>query len=185
MSSQVVMQTEEKMKKTIEHLKSEFQTLKAGRATPTILDGIKVQYYGTNVPVNQVASISIPESRLIVITPWEKGVLPELEKAILKADIGITPQNDGRVIRLPVPQLTEERRKDIIKTAKRTTEEHKVILRNERRDAVEILKKNFNEKRSTEDEKFKSQDELQKLTNIYVKKMDEILLHKEKEIMEV
>ncbi|MBN1383557.1 MAG: ribosome recycling factor [Elusimicrobia bacterium] len=185
MSKQVVMQIEEKMRKTIEHLKSELQTLKAGRATPAVLDGIKVKYYGTDVPVNQVASISIPESRLIVITPWEKSVLPDLEKAILKADIGITPQNDGRVIRLPIPQLTEERRKDIIKTAKKITEEHKVILRNERRDAIEVLKKDFNEKKITEDERFKSQDELQKLTDSNVKKIDEILLHKEKEIMEV
>lgn len=185
MSKQTVMLADEKMKKTIEHLKSEFQTLKAGRATSAILDNVKVKYYGADVPVNQVASISIPETRLIVITPWEKGILPELEKALLKADIGITPQNDGRVIRLPVPQLTEERRKDIIKAAKKIAEEHKIILRNERRDVAEILKKDFGEKKISEDEKFKSHDELQKLTDTYVKKVDEVLLHKEKEIMEV
>ncbi|MDD5686820.1 MAG: ribosome recycling factor [Elusimicrobia bacterium] len=185
MSNQILLQAEEKMKKTAEHLKSEFLSLKTGRATPAILDTVKVKYYDTDVPVNQVAGITIPEPRLIVITPWEKSLLPELEKAILKADIGITPQNDGKVIRLPVPQLTEERRKDIIKTAKKNTEEHKIILRNERRDALELIKKSFEEKKITEDIKFKLQDELQKLTESYIKIIDEILVRKEKEIMEV
>ncbi|MEW6557039.1 MAG: ribosome recycling factor [Elusimicrobiota bacterium] len=183
MSKQILIQTEDKMKRTVEHLKTELLILKTGRATPTVLDTVKVKYYDTDLPVNQVASISIPEPRLIMLTPWDKNVLPELEKAILKADIGITPQNDGKVIRLPIPQLTEERRKEIIKTAKKIAEDHKIELRNERRDAVELVKKSFTEKQITEDEKFKYQDELQKTTENYIKKTDELLNQKEKEIM--
>ncbi|HAM39708.1 MAG: ribosome recycling factor [Elusimicrobia bacterium RIFOXYC2_FULL_34_12] len=185
MVGQILLQTEDKMKKTMEHLRLELMMLKTGRATPTILDIVKVRYYDSDLPVNQVASISIPEPRLIVITPWEKGVLPEIEKAILKADIGITPQNDGKVIRLPIPALTEERRKDIIKTAKKITEDHKVEMRNERRDSQELIKKSFNDKKMTEDEKYKLQEELQKMTESYIKKLDEMLLIKEKEIMTV
>ena len=185
MSKQIFAQAEEKMKKTLEHLKSDFLTLKTGRATPAILDTVKVRYYDSDLPVNQVAGISIPEPRLMVLTPWDKGVLQELEKAILKADIGITPQNDGKVIRLPIPQLTEERRKEIIKTAKKMAEDYKIELRNERRISLELVKKSFNEKKITEDEKFKSQDEMQKLTENYIKKIDETLLQKEKEIMTV
>ncbi|OGS45883.1 MAG: ribosome recycling factor [Elusimicrobia bacterium RIFOXYD2_FULL_34_15] len=185
MSNQIVLQAEERMKKTMEHLKSEFMTLKTGRATPAILDTVKVRYYDSDLPVNQLASISIPEPRLIVVTPWEKGALSEIEKAILKADIGITPQNDGKVIRLPVPSLTEERRKDIIKTAKKLTEDHKVEVRNERRDVLELIKKSFSDKKITEDDKFKLQDDLQKTTESYIKKLDEILLQKEKDIMTV
>ena len=185
MPKQIIVQAEEKMKKTLEHLKAEFMTLKTGRATPTILDTVKVRYYDSDLPVNQVAGISIPEARLIVLTPWDKGVLQELEKAILKADIGITPQNDGKVIRLPIPQLTEERRKDIIKTAKKIAEDHKVELRNERRDTLELVKKSFEENKITEDEKFKSHDEMQKLTESYIKNIDEVLLQKEKEVLTV
>jgi len=185
MENQILSQAEEKMKKVVEHLKSEFTTIRTGRASPAILGAVKVHYYGSELPVNQVGSISIPEPRLIVITPWDKTVLPELEKAILKADIGIMPQNDGNVIRLPIPQLTEERRKDIIKNLSKISENHKILLRNERREMIETVKKRFDEKKITEDEKFKFQDELQKLTENYIKKVDEILSHKEKEVMEI
>jgi ribosome recycling factor len=185
MANQILSQAEDKMKKTLEHLKNEFATLRTGRASVAVLSTVKVLYYGSDLPVNQVASVTIPEPRLIVITPWDKSILSELEKALLKADIGITPQNDGSVIRLPIPQLTEERRKDIIKTAAKMAESHKILLRNERRDMIEQVKKAFDEKKVTEDEKFTLQDELQKLTETYIKKTDELLVHKEKEIMEV
>jgi len=185
MENQVLSQAEEKMKKVVEHIKSEFSTIRTGRASPAILGAVKVQYYGSDLPVNQVGSISIPEPRLIVITPWDKSVLPELEKAILKADIGIMPQNDGSVIRLPIPQLTEDRRKDIIKNLSKISENHKILLRNERREMIETVKKKFEGKNITEDEKFKLQDELQKLTENYIKKVDEILSHKEQEVMEI
>jgi len=185
MENQILAQAEEKMKRVVDHLKSEFNTIRTGRASPAILGAVKVQYYGSDLPVNQVGSISIPEPRLIVITPWDKSVLPEVEKAILKADIGITPQNDGSVIRLPIPQLTEERRKDIIKNLSKLSENHKILLRNDRRDMIEQVKKKFDEKKITEDDKFKLQDELQKLTESYIKKIDEVQLHKEKEVMEI
>ncbi len=185
MENQILAQAEEKMKKTLEHLRAEFNTIRTGRASPAILGAVKVQYYGSDMPVNQVGSISIPEPRLIVITPWDKSVLAEVEKAILKADIGITPQNDGSVIRLPIPQLTEERRKDIIKNLSKLSENHKILLRNERREMIEQAKKKFDEKTITEDEKFKLQDELQKLTESYIKKIDEVQSHKEKEVMEI
>lgn len=185
MENQVIAQAEEKMRKTVEHLKSDFSTIRSGRASPAVLAAVKVHYYGSDLPINQVGSISIPEARLIVITPWDKTVLPEIEKAILKADIGINPQNDGSVIRLPIPQLTEERRKDIIKNLAKISENHKILLRNERREMIEIVKKSFDDKKITEDARFKLQDELQKLTESYIKKIDEALAHKEKEVMEI
>ncbi|OQA91607.1 MAG: Ribosome-recycling factor [Elusimicrobia bacterium ADurb.Bin231] len=185
MSNQIVLQSEEKMKKIIEHLKTDFATVRTGRATPAVLNAVKVPYYGSEVPVNQVGNISVPEPRLIVITPWDKSILRELEKAILKADIGITPQNDGNVIRLPIPSLTEDRRKDIIKSIARVTETHRVFIRNERRDALETVKKMFDDKKVNEDEKFKIQGELQKLTDEYIRRVDDLYTHKEKEIMEI
>ncbi|MFH1540823.1 MAG: ribosome recycling factor [Elusimicrobiota bacterium] len=185
MSRQILVEMEEKMKKTTEHIKSEFLSIKTGRATPAILDTIKVRCYNSDLPVNQVASISIPDPRLIVITPWDKDVLQEIEKAILKANIGIMPQNDGKAIRLPIPQLTEEHRKDIIKITKKIAEDHKVELRNERRIALEFVKKSFDEKQIAEDEKFKLHDKIQKFMEDYVKKIDEILMQKEKEVLTI
>ncbi|MBF8251301.1 MAG: frr [Deltaproteobacteria bacterium] len=174
-----------KMDGAIASLKREFGTLRAGRASLAVLDTITVDYYGVPTPLSQVASLAVPESRLIVIQPWESKILPDIEKAIMKSDLGLMPTNDGKLIRLAFPPLTEERRKELVKVAKRVAEEAKVAIRNIRRDGNDFIKDLEKEKEISEDDLKKGQEEVQKITDSYIAKVDDILTHKEKEIMEV
>ena len=185
MDTQIKKRITEKMTGAIEALKKEFSAIRTGRASLSLLDGIQIDYYGTLTPLNQVATLGVPESRLITIQPWDPKMIVEIEKAILKSDLGLTPVNDGKVIRLGIPQLTEERRKQLVKVAKKTAEEARVAIRNIRRDGNEDIKKMEKEKHLSEDDTRKTQEEIQKLTDNYIKKIDEILSHKEAEIMEV
>ena len=173
------------MEKAIEDLKHEFTIIRTGRASINLLEGVRVAYYGTQVPINQVANIVIPEIRLIEIKPWDKSVLPEIEKAILKSDLGLSPINDGKIIRLKIPPLTEERRRELVKRIGKIGEEHRVELRNIRRQAKDELKELETKKAISEDEKFKAVEKINQITNEYIEKIDEALGHKEKEIMEV
>ena len=175
---------EEKMKKTLEFLGEEYAAVRAGRANPHVLDKIKVDYYGTPTPIQQVGNVSVPEARIIQIAPWDKSMLKAIEKAILTSDIGINPQNDGSIIRLQFPELTEERRKDLVKDIKKKAEESKVALRNERRDGNEEFKK-LGKGEISEDEAADLADSLQKLTDDYIAKIDKALEEKTKELMTV
>ncbi|MBA3071316.1 MAG: ribosome recycling factor [Nitrospirae bacterium] len=175
----------EKMDHSIEALKKEFSSVRTGRASLALLDGIKVDYYGTPTPLQQLASLSVPESRQIAIQPWDQKIISDIEKAIMKSDLGLTPTNDGKVIRINIPSLTEERRKQLVKVVRKNSEDAKVAVRNIRRDVNDEIKKLEKEKHLSEDDTKKSLDEIQKFTDSYVKKIDEILMHKEKEIMEV
>jgi len=174
-----------RMQKSIENLDKEFAKLRTGRASTALVDSIRVEYYGTPTPLNQVASVSIPDSRTISISPWDRNAFTSIEKAIMKSDLGLTPINDGRAIRINIPPLTEERRKDLVKMAKKYTEEAKVAIRNVRRDINEALKKLQTAKELNEDDLHKAQDEVQKITDGFVKKADTVLVEKEKEIMEI
>jgi ribosome recycling factor len=185
MDQQIRKKTSEKMNGALEALKKEFASVRTGRASLGLLDGITVDYYGTLTPLQQLASLSIPESRQIAIQPWEQRIIPEIEKAIMKSDLGLTPMNDGKMIRINIPILTEERRKQLVKVVKKRAEDAKVAVRNVRRDANEELKKLEKEKHLSEDEVKKEQEEIQKVTDSFIKKVDEVLAHKEKEIMEV
>lgn len=185
MSAQVKKQLEEKMSRTIEALKNEFTTIRAGRANAQMLDRVRVDYYGTPTPVNQVGAISVPEPRTLMINPWDKTAMAEIEKAIRNSDLGLNPTNDGQVIRISVPALTEERRKELAKKSSKVAEEFKVRLRNERRDANDKLKKMEKEGEITEDELKKAQDEVQKTTDKFIKEVDSLLKAKEQDIMAV
>ena len=176
---------QQQMDKTIEALKYEFSTIRAGRANAQMLDKIRVDYYGTPTPINQVGSISVPEPRTLMISAWDKSAMKEIEKAIRNSDLGLNPTNDGEVIRINVPALTEERRKELCKQAKKASEEFKVRIRNERRDANDKLKKLEKEGEITEDELKKAQDNVQKMTDKYVKEIEVLLETKEKDIMAV
>ncbi|HBU05499.1 MAG TPA: ribosome recycling factor [Nitrospiraceae bacterium] len=175
----------EKMDHSIEALKKEFASVRTGRASLALIDGIKVDSYGTPTPLQQVASLSVPESRQIAIQPWDQKIISDIEKAIMKSDLGLTPTNDGKVIRINIPSLTEERRKQLVKVVRKNSEDAKVAVRNIRRDVNGEIKELEKEKHLSEDDTKKSLDEIQKFTDSYVKKIDEILTHKEKEIMEV
>ncbi len=174
-----------RMDQAVETVRTELAKLRTGKASPAILDGITVSYYGANTPLRQVGNISAPEPRLLVVQPWDRSLLGEIEKAILKSDLGLNPANDGIVIRVPIPTLTEERRQSLVKVAKKITEDGRVAVRNIRRDANEKLKKLEKDHKISEDDLHRNQDEMQKLTDEYVKKLDEILALKEKEIMEI
>lgn len=178
-------QIEDKMKKPIEGLKKEFKTIRAGRANPAILERIMVEYYGVPTPINQLAGISIPEARVIIIQPWDASAIKEIEKGIAKADLGITPNSDGKVIRLVFPQLTEERRKELTKTIKKMGEEAKVIVRNARREALDIFKAQQKAGEMTEDDLKDDEKKVQGLTDKYILEIDEIVELKEQEILEV
>jgi len=178
-------ETSDRMSKTVDNFKKELSRIRTGRASPTLLEGITVEYYGSPMPVNQVATITIPEARLILVQPWEKNMLGPIEKAIQASDLGLNPQNDGNLIRLPIPALTEERRKELYKNCKKISEDSKIAIRNIRRDENEKLKKAEKDKEITQDEQKKSLDEIQKLTDTFIKAIDEQLEIKEKEIMEV
>lgn len=185
MLDKIIHETEEKMKKAVEFTRQELAKLRSGKATVAILDDIRIDYYGQKLPVGQTASVSTPDAHLITVQPWDKSVLPEIEKAILAANIGLTPSNDGTVIRLPVPPLTEERRKELVKVAKKFAEDGRISIRNIRRDANEHLKKSEKDEHLAEDERKHGESEVQRLTDKYIKQLDEILAGKEKEIMEV
>jgi len=176
-------ETGQRMQKTIDTLKKDLSRIRTGRATPALLDGLTVDYYGSPMPINQVANISIPDARLIVVQPWEKSMLGPIEKAIQASDLGLNPQGDGNLLRLPIPPLSEERRQELFKNCKKTGEESKVAIRNVRRDANEKLKKAEKDKQATQDEVKKGNDEIQKLTDKYIKLVDDTLIAKEKEIM--
>ena len=185
MISDIMNEAEDRMKKTVEVLRKELASVRAGRANPAMLEKITVDYYGTPTPVNQLANISIPESRMLIIQPWDKTSMPAIEKAILKSDLGLTPSNDGVVIRLTIPQLTAERRTEIVKTVKKKAEENRVAVRNIRRELIDDIKKVEKEKIVSEDESKKGQEKAQKLTDKYIKDIDDVLNKKELEIMEV
>ena len=176
---------EERMKKTVSVFEENLSEIRAGRANPAILNKISVEYYGVTTPINQVAGISVPEARMIVIQPWDASILKEIEKAILASDIGLNPNNDGKVIRLNFPELTEERRKDLVKEIRKIAEEAKVAVRSIRRDGMEDVKAKQKNSEITEDEKASKEDEIQKLTDKYVVEIDKILANKEKEILNV
>ena len=176
---------EEKIEKTIAVLKDELLTIRAGRANPNMLDRVMVDYYGTMTPLKQMAGVSSPEPRTILIQPWDKSAMGSIEKAILSSDLGFNPTNDGNSIRINIPQLTEERRKDLIKLVAKTGEQAKVAIRNERREANEAIKKMEKTSELTEDDSKKAQDEVQKLTDSHIKMIDDMLAKKEKDIMEV
>lgn len=175
---------DDKMKKTVEHLESDYQTIRAGRANPHVLDKIVVDYYGTPTPLQGVGNISVPEPRVIQISPWEKKLIKDIEKAIMCSDVGITPSDDGSVIRLVFPELTEERRKDLVKDVRKKGEDAKVAVRNIRRDGNDAFKK-LSKTEISEDEIKNLQDELQKLTDKYIKDIDSVIEDKAKEIMTV
>jgi len=175
----------ERMQTAIEALKKKFGAVRTGRASLSLLDGLAVDYYGTITPIQQVASLSIPDSRQILIQPWEQKIIPEIEKAIMKSDLGLTPMNDGKLIRINIPVLTEERRKQLVKVVKKEAEDAKVAVRNIRREINEELKKLEKEEHISEDQIKKEHDEVQKITDSFVRKIEELLEHKEKEIMEV
>jgi len=183
--SETQIAAEERMKKTLASLKDGFSALRTGRASAALFDKIRVDAYGDKSPLNQVANISVPEARLIVIQPWDKGLIGEIEKAIRTSELSLNPSNDGKVIRISIPPLTEERRKDLVKLAKNQAEQSRVAVRNIRRDGNDELKKLLKDSKITEDEESKSTEELQKLTDNYISKINQVLEEKEKEIMEV
>jgi len=184
MIEDVYQETRERMGKTISALKNELKRIRTGRASLSLLDGIRVDYYGTLTPLNQMASLSIPESRLITIQPWDVSVIKEIEKAILKSDLGLTPSSDGKLIRIAIPPLTEERRKELVKVVNKVCEEHKVALRNIRRDSNDLLKGLKKDGDISEDDAFKAQDQVQKITDEHIKQVEDIYSDKEKEILE-
>ncbi|NIQ91525.1 MAG: ribosome recycling factor [Deltaproteobacteria bacterium] len=185
MIDEIFEDLKDRMGKSIESLKREYSRLRTGRASISLLDGIKVSYYDTLTPLNQMASLAVPEPRLIVIQPWDKTAIEDIEKAILKSELGLTPINDGKVIRISIPPLTEERRKELVKVARKMSEENKVAIRNIRRDANEMLKDLKKEKEITEDDLYRSQEEVQKTTDQFISQVDELCAAKEKEILEI
>lgn len=185
MIKEVINTADEKMSKTIAVLKKELASMKAGRATPAMLDKIEAEYYGTSTPINQLGNISVPEPRILLIQPWDKGALKGIEKAIQKSDLGINPSNDGAVIRLVIPELTEETRKNLVKSVKKQGEETKVAIRSIRRDCNDKVKAIKKSEDLPEDEIKKTEDEVQKKTDNYIKEVDKMVELKEKEIMTI
>jgi ribosome recycling factor len=184
MIESIYQETKDNMGKSIDALKNEFNRVRTGRASLTILDGIRVDYYGTLTPLNQMATLSVPESRLITIQPWDISVIKEVEKAILKSDLGLTPSNDGKIIRISIPPLTEERRKELVKVINKISEDHKIAVRNIRRDSNELLKGLKKDGDISEDDAFKAQEQVQKITDEHIKLIDDVNKDKEKEILE-
>jgi ribosome recycling factor len=184
MIESTLQETKDRMAKTITDLENELKRVRTGRASLSLLDGIRVDYYGTKTQLNQMASLSVPESRLIVIQPWDVSAIKEIEKAILKSDLGLTPSSDGKLIRISIPPLTEERRKELVKVVGKMCEEHKVATRNIRRDSNELLKGFKKDGDISEDDAFKAQDGVQKITDEYINRIDEVYKNKEKEILE-
>jgi len=182
---EIIKSVKMRMDKNLEALNHELSRLRTSRATPALVDTIKVEYYGSTVPLRQIASITTPEPRMILIQPWDTNAAADIEKAILKSELGITPNSDGKVIRIILPSLTEERRQDLVKLVKKISEEFKIAVRNVRRDANEEIKILEKDSKITEDEKYKMQEDVQKVTDEHIKKIDEIIAAKEKEVLEV
>lgn len=185
MIDEIMNDMKKDMATSVESMKQSMMKVRTGRASISILDGIIVDYYGTHTPLNQLATLAVPEPRLISIQPWDKGALSGIEKAILRSELGLTPNNDGKIIRVPIPPLNEERRRDLVKMVKKTAEDFRVEIRNHRRDANSLLKELEKEKEINKDELKSSQDKVQDLTDSHIKQIDEILAVKEKEIMEI
>jgi len=181
----ILKDLEARMKKSVEALREELIKIRTGKATTTLLDGIKIDYYGTPTPLNQVGNVSVHDVHMLTVQPWEKNLIPAIEKAILAANIGLNPLNDGAIIKIPIPSLNEERRKELVRLAKKFSEEGKVAVRNIRRDAIEQLKKSEKEEHFSEDDRKRGEQETQKLTDKYIKEIESLLLQREKEIMEV
>lgn len=183
MKEEILSELRQNMNKGIDALTKDFKRIRTGRATTALLDGIKVDCYETQIPLDQVASLSVPESRLITIKPWDQSIIGEIEKSILKSELGLTPMNDGKIIRISIPPLTEERRKELAKVARKMGEENKISIRNHRRDANELFKELKNEKEISEDEMYKCQEKVQEITDEFIKKIDGITAEKEEEII--
>jgi len=182
---EIITAIEGRMQKTLEKMRGEFATIRTGRASAALLENVRVDYYGTLTAINQLANVAAPEPRTLEIRPWDKGAMQAIEKAIQKSDLGLNPSNDGTVIRLQIPALTEDRRKDLIRAVRKMSEEYRVAIRNERRDGVEKLKKAEKAKEIAEDDREKAEHDIQKMTDLYVKKVDDLLASKERDIMEV
>ncbi|RLC28050.1 MAG: ribosome recycling factor [Deltaproteobacteria bacterium] len=184
MKEEILSEMREKMTKSCEALGREFRRIRTGRASAALLEGIQVDCYDTRMPLEQVATVSVPESRLITVQPWDQSIIGNIEKGILKSELGLTPMNDGKIIRIAIPPLTEERRRELAKVARKMAEEAKIAIRNHRRDANDMFKTLKNEKEISEDDFHRNQDEVQKITDEFIKKIDEITAQKEKEIVE-
>ena len=180
----IYQDTKGRMNKSVEHVQHELARIRTGRATPALLDAVKVEYYGSMMPLNQVSTVAAPEPRLLVIQPWEKRLIGEIEKAIVQADLGLNPANDGNVVRVPIPELSEERRQDLLKLVKKYCEDGRIAIRNVRRDANEAVKKLEKDHEISEDNSHDAHDKIQKFTNDYIKEIDDVLAHKEKEILD-
>jgi len=185
MINKVLRETEDKMKKSVEVVRQEFAKIRTGKATTALLDGIKAEYYGSVLPLNQIANISVSDVHTLIVQPWDKSALQSIEKAILTSELGLNPINDGNILRIPIPPLTEERRRDIVKLCKKFAEDGRIAVRNVRRDAIEQLRKLEKVEHFSEDDRKRAENEVQKLTDKYIKLIDELLEHKEKEVMEV
>lgn len=185
MKSKYYLDAENRMKKSLQSMQDELAKIRTGKATTSLLDMIKVNYYGSQVPLKQVANISVPEPRLLSVQPWEKNLIGEIERAILKSDLGLNPTNDGKIIRIPFPTLTEERRKELVKLVKKMAEEGRIAIRNIRRDVNEHIKKAQKNHELTEDQEHDELEQIQKLTDEFIEKIDKVLAEKEEEIMEV
>jgi len=185
MKSKYYLDAETRMQKSLESIREEMAKIRTGKATTSLLDMIKVNYYGSQVPLKQVANITVPEPRLLSVQPWEKNLIGEIERAIMKSDLGLNPTNNGKIIRIPFPTLTEERRKELVKLVRKMAEEGRIAIRNIRRDVNEHIKKAQKNHELTEDQEHNELEKIQKLTDEFIKKMDQILAEKEKEIMEV
>ena len=184
MKEEILSELRQKMNKAVDALKKDFRKIRTGRASTALLDGIKVECYGTAMPLDQVATISAPESRLLTIQPWDQTIMGSVEKSILKSELGLTPMNDGKIIRISIPPLTEERRKELAKLARKMAEDNKISVRNLRREANDMFKELKAEKEISEDELYRSQDDVQKITDEFIKKVDETTTQKEQEIIE-
>lgn len=185
MISDTVSDAETRMTKAVEAARHDYQTIRTGRANPAMLERVTVEAYGSSMPVNQIATISVPEPRMLVIAPWDKSMIPHIERAIQKSDLGLNPSSDGNVVRLSIPQLTEERRKDLIKTLHKKAEEHRVAVRNIRRDVNEDLKRQEKAGEASEDDVHRAQEQIQKFTDKYITQIDELTHAKEADLMEV
>lgn len=185
MTEEILQQLEDKMKKTVDVMAKDLTTLRAGRATPALLDKISIDYYGTPTPISQVATISVPEARLLVIQPWERNLVPQIEKAVLRSDLGVTPSSDGYLIRINIPSLTQEKRKDLVKVIQKKAEEVRVVVRNLRRDGNEQVKAAEKKGDISEDEAKRGLDEIQKKTDKHIKQLDQVAEDKQQEIMEL
>jgi len=185
MIEELLKETEERMEKAVDALRENLMSIRTGRASPALVERLPVEYYGTLTPLNQLATISVPEPRLLTIRPWDPNALADIERAILKSELGLTPTNDGKIIRLVIPRLTEERRQELVKLVGKRVEEGKVAIRNIRRDAIEDLREMESEKLISEDEFYRTKDDIQEITDKFVARMDEIGRDKEKEILEI